>query len=176
MDDPTDPKALARLGPLLGGNVVVVAVGNPLRGDDGVAAYLGARLRTLTPWPVIDAGQAPENFTDKIAALRPQTVLLLDAGDWGGAPGDARLLADREVDTGAFSTHGPTLGLFVPYLKARLDAAVWVLAIQVQDTSLGRPLSPEVQARADSLARALAADGLSTLSASLSERGEPWAP
>lgn len=147
---------LDRLKCCLRGNIVIVAVGNPLRGDDGVGTYLAARLKNAIHWPIIDAGETPENFTDKIAALEPETILILDAGDWSGAPGDLRLLADHQIASGMLSTHGQSLSLFIRFLRQRTSAQVWVLAIQVGCVSLGHPLSAEVKAQSDAVARMLA--------------------
>lgn len=135
----------------------MVGVGNPLRGDDGVGLYLAERLRELTPWPTISAEQAPENFTNRIADLRPDVVLITDAGDWGGEPGELRVLTDIQLASGMLSTHGPSLRLFAHFLKECLGVRVWILAVQVRDTRSGHPLSADVKAPSDAAATMLAA-------------------
>ena len=58
---------------------VLLAIGNPLRGDDAVGPCLAARLQGKVAATIVDAGDVPENYVDVVAAARPQVIVLVDA-------------------------------------------------------------------------------------------------
>ena len=102
--------------------------------------------------PCLDVGSTPENYLEIIVQAAPDTVLFVDAADFGGKTGDIRLV-DPALDTGAgLSTHALSLGMATDYLVARGVGRVLLLAIQPQSLNLGDPLSPAVDASLDSLA------------------------
>lgn len=142
---------------VLTGRVCLLGVGNRLRGDDGAGPALVERLAARTGAVCVDGGSAPENHVEKVARLEPEVVLLADAADFGGAPGDARLFTPGELDGGGLSTHGLSLDLCCRYLAARGVARVLLLGIQPgPGRSLGEGLSPPVARRVDDLAATLA--------------------
>ncbi|MBU1694796.1 MAG: hydrogenase 3 maturation endopeptidase HyCI [Verrucomicrobia bacterium] len=128
----------------LAGNVCILGVGNRMRGDDGAGSWVAEGLAGRVSVPVFDGGMAPENYLEKIAALRPDTVLIVDAVDFGGSPGELRLFRAEDVGPGGLSTHALSLSLAAEYLRTRGPATVRLLAIQPADTGLGRPPSEAV--------------------------------
>ena len=93
---------------------------------------------------MIDAGFIPENHLETVAGKNPDTILMVDATDFGGAPGEARLLHPDKVAYSGISTHAGSLQMLAEYLRARTQARIAVLAIQPADTSAGEGLSPAV--------------------------------
>jgi len=145
---------------LAGRRVAVLAVGNPLRADDGFGPAAAARLAGLPLPPaatVIDAGGAPENFTGLVRRHRPEVVLVLDAADFGGRPGELRTLDPGELSGGSPSTHAAGLGLLFEYLRGECGAEGLVLAVQAGSAEFGRPMSPEVAEAVERAALLLAA-------------------
>jgi len=130
--------------------VVVLGVGNPLRGDDGFGPAVAARLAAGAPagLAVIDAGSAPENFAGALRRERPEVLLALDAADFGGAPGELRLLAPGELSAGGFSTHAASLTMLFDYLGAECGTESRVLAVQAASVTLNEGLSAPVAAAA----------------------------
>ena len=104
------------------GNVVIVGVGNALKADDAAGPVLAETLRKRFPDRVFDAGQVPENYLGPIRRARPDTILLVDAADFGGAPGDVRLASDGDVGGLALGTHAAPLSMFMALAAA--DAGV----------------------------------------------------
>jgi len=115
--------------------VAVVGIGNVDRGDDA-AGSLVARdiLAGPTSAPakslVIDAGQAPENFTGVVRAFRPDLVILVDSAASGRRAGavflvDRATLADDDV-----STHRLPLARIARYLEETMDSRVLILGIE----------------------------------------------
>ena len=61
--------------------IVLVGIGNPLRGDDGFGPALIAALDGQVRAVCIDAGTAPESYAGKIIKENPDTVVFVDAAD-----------------------------------------------------------------------------------------------
>ena len=129
---------------LLAGRVCILGVGNRARGDDGAGSLVAERLAGRTDALVIDAGAVPENYLEKVARWRPDTILFVDAVDFGGAPGDLRILAPEAVGPAGLSSHALSLRMGTDYLKARTQAYLALLAIQPADVRLGAKLSKQV--------------------------------
>ena len=126
----------AQLGDLLGhsDNILILGVGNITRGDDGVGSLLVQNIAGRVEACCIDAGIAPENFLEKIVRKDPDTVLIVDAADFGGDPGQIRVLAPSQLASGGLSTHALSLQMACTYLNLRIPAEVYLLVIQPGQT------------------------------------------
>ena len=116
----------ALLGERLRGTVVIVGMGNPLRGDDGFGPALIARLRGRVRATCLDAGTTPECHTGPIIRERPETIVIVDAVHLGRAPGDWALLGGEELLTSGLSTHDASPRLLIDYLRERTQRACTV--------------------------------------------------
>ncbi len=154
-DEAVEAMFLSRLKSLMKGRVVVLGVGNRFRSDDGVGSLLAEQLEGQTNVHVIDAGAVPENYLEMVARLRPDTILILDAVDFGGAPGDLNILEPELVGPSDVSTHALSLQTTADFLKARTQARLAVLAIQPADIGLGTELSEEGSRAVELLKEAL---------------------
>ena len=145
------------LRPLLASRVVMVCIGSELHGDDAAGVAVGRQLAGRVPWTVLEATLAPESFVVKIADGRPETVILVDAVDFGGRAGEVVLVdVERIVDVAA-GTHGPSLLPFVTALQLMRRCDVVVLGIQPLDTRTGADLSRPVRRAVDRIVAALRA-------------------
>lgn len=130
---------------LLLGKAVILGVGNTLRSDDGVGSILASRLKDQVPFCVFDAGESPENYLEKIIKEAPQTVVIIDAVDFGGSPGAFNEIDGRRLKTpNLFSTHNASLSLAINYLQSNLRVDIIILIIQPKSTAFGENLSPEI--------------------------------
>jgi hydrogenase 3 maturation protease len=121
-----------------------------MRGDDGVGSLLVRRISGHTRARCIDAGIAPENFLEKIVQGKPDTVLIVDAANFGGNPGDIRILEPSQLVSGGLSSHALSLQMACDYLSTRIPVEVYLLAIQ-PGQMLFEHLSDPVQASLDLL-------------------------
>ena len=135
----------------LQGRVVVLGVGNELRGDDGFGPALVRRLAAHGVCPCFDGGSAPENYLGPIARQKPDTVLIADATDLGLEPGACALLARGDVAVSGLTTHGYSLGLLIDFLETTCGAAVYLLAVQPAAVALEEGLSQPVTETLDTL-------------------------
>ena len=138
-------ETLTHLFSHLKGKVGVLGIGNTLRSDDGVGSLLAVRIKEKVRFTVYDAGSSPENYLGKIIKDNPGTVLIIDAVDSGGQPGNFRIWEKEEFKTvNLFSTHNASLSLTINYLQSHIKADILILGIQPKTLAFGDILSPEV--------------------------------
>ena len=137
------------------GRVCVLGFGNRLWRDEGVGSILAETLAAVPGVDSIDGGLVPENYLETVAAKRPDTVLLIDAADHGGQPGEIRLLAPGDLLAAGVSTHAGSPRMLAEYLHRRTRAPVVLLAVQPGDTSDGSALSRPVSEAVSYLRRIL---------------------
>jgi len=137
-----------------GRTCVVVGVGNELRGDDGAGVAVARQLAGKVPWTVIDAQTAPESFLMEIVHHRPQTVVVVDALDFGREPGAIDLIEAGAVCGQGPSTHGPAPVAFFEALNMMHPCRCVVLGIQPKGANLGASLSEPVRRAVELLVEA----------------------
>ncbi len=146
---------------------VIVCVGNELCGDDGAGVAVARGLTAPPgqgqpplpplPWEVFDTQTVPESFLVKIAQRRPDSVLLIDALDFGAAPGAVELISADSVGGQGPSTHGPAPVAFMEILRMLHPCRCWVLGIQPAQAEVGAGLSPPVERAVEMVVQALRA-------------------
>jgi hydrogenase 3 maturation protease len=129
---------------LASGKVVVVGIGNTLRADDGAGSLVAERLRERYPDVVFDAAQAPENYLAPIRRADPDVVVLVDAADFGGSPGEVRAATADDVEGLMMGTHAAPLSMFMKVLGHETGADVRLVAVQAATTTLGADMTREV--------------------------------
>ena len=139
--------------------LAVLGIGHELCGDDAVGVRLAGMLRPLVAGNerllVIEAGPAPENFTGPLRRFRPDLVLLVDAAQMNAGPGTIGWLDLRSVGGISASSHTLPLHILVSYLVAELGCEVALIGIQPEQTFADLPLTPSVQAAAQTVVQAL---------------------
>lgn len=130
---------------ILKGKVVIVGIGNTLRGDDGAGPALIERLQAKVKASCIDAGSAPENFSGKILKEKPDTILMVDALHLGLAAGEYEVLEKEGIVKAGLTTHDISPRMFIEYLKSQTSADIFILGIQPKELSLGEGLSLPVK-------------------------------
>jgi hydrogenase 3 maturation protease len=137
------------------GNVAIVGIGNPCRGDDAAGSLVARQIREAPGVRVIDAQDVPEDYLCLLVNQQPDTVVLIDAVDLGSAPGSVALLDKDQVAGYWPSTHRVPLCLLMNYLERETNAHVFLLAIQPRQTVFLQPVSEEVNASVTRLAAVL---------------------
>ena len=129
----------------LKGKVVILGMGNTLRSDDGAGSILARRLKDKVPLEVFDVGMSPENYLEKIIKEKPDTIIVIDAADFGGLPGEFKILETSDIKTiNFFSTHNASIVLTINYLQSHLKVDIIILIIQPKSIVFGDKLSQEV--------------------------------
>lgn len=126
--------------------VLIVGIGNMMKSDDAAGPVfaeniLGSGKKT----EAINCGEVPENYLGKITRSKAKTVVLVDAVDMKGKPGEIRLFNSDKIEETGVSTHGISLALIAETIRQESGAEVVLLGIQPKSLKLGEGLSPEVE-------------------------------
>ena len=132
--------------------VVVLGVGNTLKGDDAAGPAVCERLSGRVSPRVIDAGPTPENYIGPVLEAAPDILLIVDAVDFGGCPGEMRLCTPEEIRTPAFCTHALSLNLAIDLIRHERTLRVYLIGIQADGMRLGDGLSPAASSAVETLA------------------------
>mgnify|MGYP001593157859 FL=1 len=136
----------------LKGKVLLLGIGNSLRGDDGFGNALARDLEGKISLKVLEAGSAPENFLGIIIKEKPNTVLFVDAVDFGGEIAEMCLWNLKKIKTkNLFFTHNSSLSLIFNFLKENTQSNFYLLAIQPKSIKFQDKMSLEVQNRLEEL-------------------------
>lgn len=125
-------------------STVYITLGNPLRSDDGVGPYITGKVSDAGNICIRDAGQRPERALDWAMELRPETIIFIDAANFGGEPGEIRRLAREELEESCFSTHRLPLAAIIDWIKRETGATCHCIGIQLSSASPGEELSAPV--------------------------------
>jgi hydrogenase maturation protease len=140
--------------------VAVLGIGNEFRHDDGVGLAVIDSLKARIDDPFIvmlNCADAPENFTGYVKRFTPSCIILVDAADFGGHPGEAHIFALSDLQAADVTTHKASLAVLGAYLGSETGASVFVVGIQPVNTDFGNGLSPILRAASNSVAEAISA-------------------
>ena len=138
-------EVLAGLRKRLKGRILVLGIGNPLRGDDAAGCRVAEGLKVAGHLEAINCQDTPEKYTKDIVEKRPNSILLVDVADFEGSPGDVRILEIDEIIETGFSTHDMAIKLLAKYVRAHVEADIFLLAIKPQAIGFDEPMSDAVR-------------------------------
>jgi len=144
----------------LGAKIALLGIGNEFRRDDGVGLTVIQRLGALIDHSsifLLKCHEVPENFTGRVKRFKPACVILIDAADFGGVPGEARIFELSELASIHVTTHRPSLAVLGDYLLSETSARIFVIGIQPADQEFGEGLSPAARRASIVVANALRA-------------------
>ena len=144
--------------------VAVLAVGSDLRGDDAAGLLAAEALRALIakappriPVDLFIGGATPENITGQIRRFAPSHLVILDAADFGGKPGDLSIIDPAAATSNmSGSTHGLPLAMLAQFLSSTIGCEVLLAGIQAASREMGAPVCPAVRDASERLAGLLA--------------------
>lgn len=142
-----------RFKDILKGKVVVVGIGNPMKGDDSFGPALIERLKDKTSMVCIDAGSTPESYAGKIIRERPDTILIVDAVHLGVSSGEYDILKSSEIERSGFTTHDISPRMFLEHLEKETGSDIYLLGVQPEDISFGAEMARDVKGALREIAR-----------------------
>jgi len=151
------PDLRDQLDRCLRGRVCLIGLGNVDYGDDGFGVRLAEELAARDVGDVVTAGKTPERFLGRIADSGFDSVVFLDAVEFGGAPGSIILLNSSEMTTRfpQVSTHKIALGLLAKWAEANGSTRAWLLGVQPELLKAGNQLSTTLHITHNALAQLL---------------------
>ena len=129
------------------GRTLLITIGNPLRGDDGVGPFVGEQVRFKDPGNgVINAYTTPENIAQKAIDLKPEKIILLDAAHFGGRPGEIRIIPLELINQQTvISTHSFPLSVTFSVVKEDTGAELVAFGVQPASMEYEEGLTPAVK-------------------------------
>jgi len=126
--------------------IVILGIGNEMRGDDGLGSVLAQELSNLEDRhiTIFDGKTVPENFTGAIKRETPSHIIILDAVEMGEPPGHVKLVFKEEIANYSISTHAMPLSFLINYLETTTSAKIMLMGIQPKDMDLIDEMSPEI--------------------------------
>ncbi len=96
---------------------ILFCIGNPLKGDDGIAIELGRAVEKKLPsWRVVYGYDTPEDMVFKIRDLKPDIILMADACV-GLETSDPEFIELGDENQYLFATHNIPLNILSLLLK-----------------------------------------------------------
>ena len=129
-------------------NIVFVGMGNRIKGDDGVGIYISQELEKWGNLKVITAENSIENYLGKINKQNVDSIIFIDAVDFGEKPGFSRFITVNKLTNTTTNTHNLSLSTISQLLDAPFK---WVVGVQAADVGYGIGLSPQIKNTADSI-------------------------
>lgn len=130
---------------------LIITVGNSFRSDDGVGPYIGEELKKISGLKVINAGLTPENIIEEIIAFSPGKILIIDAADFAGNPGEVRIIFEDKIPQTTLSTHAIPLNVITAIIRQSIKTEIFFMGIQSQLFGFGEGLSEPVKSTADQI-------------------------
>jgi len=137
--------------------VVIIGMGNELRGDDAVGLEIVRLLKThqTTRLTVYEGHMTPEVFIAPACLLKPSHLLIIDAAELKQEPGTWRLLSHDEIQTGLFTTHYLPATTVADELSQRCRTKVAFLGVQPKSREITFTRSTECMKAAKDIATLL---------------------
>jgi len=135
--------------------MLIVGVGNTLKGDDGVGPLVCQKLEGKVRSGVLDAGTVPENYIQQIVSKAPEGLLVVDAMYFVAKPGAVMVFQPEQLGSMAWSTHTMSPRFFVEMVRGAIEVETLFLGIQPKQCRFREGLSAEIEAAAGSVAEVL---------------------
>lgn len=147
-----EDSVIAALQPAITGKTLIITIGNTFRSDDGVGPFIFDALSDIPDSiELVNAGQRPENIIDEAVAVDPAKTILIDAANFGGFPGEARVIEHDLIPDSTMSTHTFPLKVIARLLEKDTGSDVFFVGIQAASYDLGEGLSDAVRETADTI-------------------------
>jgi hydrogenase 3 maturation protease len=126
--------------------LLIITIGNSYRSDDGVGPYIASKIKKCKKnLIVLNAEDKPENIIDEATRLKPGKIVIIDAADFGGMPGEIRLIEKKDIPDTSLSTHSFSPNILAAIIEEDTGADVLFLGIQPESIQFGEGISKPVK-------------------------------
>ena len=152
-------------------SLVILGIGNDIRGDDGLGPYIIEELSRkkeeiqensdidsifdLNCLFLINGGSVPQNLTSKIKSYDPSHVILIDASLMNKEPGDIEIVNKENISNVSISTHSMSLAYLIKFLELEKPFEILFIGIEPEIMDLSFELSDKIQKASDDLVEIL---------------------
>lgn len=135
------------------GKIVVLGIGNEIKGDDALGPNIAWKLNDLFKKNdrviVFDGGTVPENYTGLIRKESPTHIILVDAVEMKKEPGYIRVVQKEEIANYNISTHAMPVSFLIKFMETTINADIILVGIQPKNMELAEKISKEVEKSID---------------------------
>ena len=126
--------------------LLIITIGNSYRSDDGVGPYIASKIKKCKKnLIVLNAEDKPENIINEATRLKPGKIVIIDAADFGGMPGEIRLIEKKDIPDTSLSTHSFSPNILAAIIEEDTGADVLFLGIQPESIQFGEGISKPVK-------------------------------
>ena len=126
--------------------LLIITIGNSYRSDDGVGPYIARQVNKYKKdFTILNAEDQPENIIDEATRLKPGKIVIIDAADFGGMPGEIRLIEKKDIPDTSLSTHSFSPNILAAIIEEDTGADVLFLGIQPESIQFGEGISKPVK-------------------------------
>jgi len=129
--------------------IVLLGIGNELNGDDAAGVWIARRLKSvLKDSPrllILDCGTVPENAFGEMRRFEPDFILLVDAAEIDGKPGEVKFVDPHDTSGFSASSHSLPFSVLSKYIEKEFKCGVSLLGIQPSSLEFDAGLSSEVK-------------------------------
>ncbi len=133
---------------ILSRDSMIICIGNYMRRDDAAGLVICRMVKYRVRFNnIFDCEGGLENCFRLIEKIKPRRILVVDAAEFNGEPGDVVLTNAIECDLelSLYSTHKIPINLAARFVKSFYGVEdIWVLGVKPADTSVGFGLSKRV--------------------------------
>ena len=137
-------------------SLIVLGIGNDIRGDDGLGPYIINQLTDLKESNgdldnihLINGGSVPENFTGLIKKIGPSHMIIVDATLMNEEAGFIKIVNKEDISNVSISTHSMSLSYLIKYLEQDIDFKLIFIGIQPENMDLTFELSDKIKDSSD---------------------------
>jgi hydrogenase 3 maturation protease len=124
-----------------------VGIGNLLKKDDGIGAYISERIISRENIQSITVEVSIENYIGKINSINPDLLILVDCMDMKSGPGTFKIMTISHVQDITFNTHNISLKRICEFFQM----PVYIMGIQPEKVDFGENISYLVKKVADEI-------------------------
>ena len=121
--------------------IVILTIGNPLKTDDNISNLVGLELKK-EGFNVYISETQPENFISVLRKADADTIIFIDAMEFGGDPGAVHIYDFEDLLTDSFSTHSVPVNMIKEYFSGK---EIYCIGIQPKSVYDGQHLTHELQ-------------------------------
>ena len=145
-------------------SLIILGIGNDIRGDDGLGPYIINQLSELNELSMenkennvsrnlhlINGGSVPENFTGLIKRIDPSHIIIVDATLMDKQAGKIEIIDKENIKDISVSTHSMSLSYLVRFLEQDIEFEIIFIGIQPEKMDLSFELSETIKESSDDL-------------------------
>ena len=132
--------------------IILIGVGNPIRGDDLVGVKIARELKSklkIKKFKILIVEDRVDLIPSFLRGLNPGLILIFDAADFGGKPGEIKIMSPAEFSGKTISTHELPLDLMLRL--AEVSAPAYVVGIQISNLRIGETMNSLVEKAAEEI-------------------------